>query len=358
MTVRPGVDSDPMSDRVRELGIAFVGFGRAARTWQAPMYARHGLRVVGAYDTAPDATAALAATHPEATRFESLKSLLADSRVDVVDLATRPPGRLELLERIIDAGKHVLVQKPVSADVAGVTAVVRQAEAAGSRVAVNVNGRWAPAWNRATALIDQGALGTIQSITHVFDTRLAWLPRPEIQGTDQFLLFDYTTHWADITQRWAWGHAIAAVQAQVQPAPVQPETGERLETMWVSIQFTDGPSALIRGAAAGIARNAHPFWVHGCEGTLRGSVDTITGDWLELETRTGLRSIALEGAWFPDAFAGPMVELLHAVVEAREPSNSLRDHLRAVACSVAACESANAGCTPVRDPLEHYGAME
>ena len=332
------------------MGVAIVGYGRAARTWQVPQYLARGVRVVGAFDVSAEATSAFARAHPGLRAYASIDAVLDDPSVRVVDLATPPPGRLDLLERILDAGKHVLVQKPVSNDLARVAAIVDAAHEVGLRVAVNVNGRWAPAWRRATALVRAGAVGTIQSITHVFDTRLSWEPDPVVLGTDHFLLFDYTTHWVDITSHWVGGAPVVAVQARDQAAPVQP-AGERLETMWLAIDFVGGPNALIRGAAAGVARTGHPFWIHGTEGTIRGDVDCQAGDRVALD-RDGIAiAFDLEGAWFPDAFGETMLELLWAIADEREPSNSLRDHLNTLAIVCAACESADRGGAPVASKL-------
>ena len=75
--------------------------------------------------------------------------LLADPEVRFVDLATGPEGRLEWIEAAVDAGKHVLAQKPLTSrppTCRGCRTCWRRAEAAGVRVAVNHNGRWAPPW--------------------------------------------------------------------------------------------------------------------------------------------------------------------------------------------------------------------
>jgi hypothetical protein len=130
---------------------------------------------------------------------------------------------------------------------------------------------------------------------------------------------------------------------------VQPDDGQRLETMWLAVNFDGGPEAVIRGAAAGIKPTGHPFWVHGSEGTIRGDVDASSGDHVELDTGTGPRSFKLTGCWFPDAFAGPMIELLGAIIHQREPENSLSDHLRTAVIARAACDSALAGGAPVLD---------
>jgi predicted dehydrogenase len=49
------------------------------------------------------------------------------------------------------------------------------------------------------------------------------------------------------------------------------------------------------------------------------------------------------GKWFNDGFRGAMGELLCAIEENREPSNSARDNLRSLALCFAAVKSADTG---------------
>ena len=92
--------------------------------------------------------------------YASAEELLADPEVRYVDLATGPEGRLAWIEAAIDAGKHVLAQKPLTLsadDLVRLPDVLAKADAAGVRVAVNHNGRWAPPWRATTLLLRQGA---------------------------------------------------------------------------------------------------------------------------------------------------------------------------------------------------------
>ena len=87
--------------------------------------------------------------------YASAEELLADPEVRYVDIATGPEGRLAWIEAAVEAGKHVLAQKPLTLVRRGPRPAARpccdRAAAAGVRVAVNHNGRWAPPWRAATA---------------------------------------------------------------------------------------------------------------------------------------------------------------------------------------------------------------
>jgi hypothetical protein len=59
--------------------------------------------------------------------------------------------------------------------------------------------------------------------------------------------------------------------------------------------------------------------------------------------RRGFAKPRLEGKWFNDGFRGTMAELLCAIEDDREPSNSARENLKSLAICFAAVKSADTG---------------
>jgi predicted dehydrogenase len=329
------------------LGIGLVGVGTVAKKWHLTAYRKYGLKVVGVYDISAEATAPLAQDPGGLQIFKSLEELLDHPEIQIVDIATRPPGRVELMRKALQAGKHLLVQKPLAVDLREAYSVVDEAEASNLRVAVNQNGRWCPPWRLASLLIRDGAIGGVQSVTHLFDTRMSWMPTPS-HGSAHFFIYDYSIHWIDINRCWLEDKQLVKVRAQDFPAPRLPADGSMMQTMWLMMEYADGTNALIRGVSCAQTHAGHPFWIHGTEGTIRGDVDCKSGDYVELE-KNGLSSrYELEGNWFPDGFAGTMGELMCAVVEEREPYNSARHHLLTLETTLAACQSTEADGQPVR----------
>jgi predicted dehydrogenase len=329
-------------------GVALVGCGDIAKSWHLPAYAKYGVQVVGVYDAAPGATDGILERFPFVRRvYPALGDLLADDEVEIVDIATRPDVRPELIRRAIRAGKHVLAQKPLAVDLRAAREVTEEAERRGVRVAVNQNGRWSPPWRIATLLIEQGAVGDITAITHLHDRPLPPLVGTHFDELDHFVIYDYSLHWIDISRCWLDGKTVEAVRALDYRTPNQPSETKSPWAAWVEIHYEDGTSALIR--SAGPARTTHPacpFWVHGTDGTIRGSV-LLGSDFVELE-RDGVTSrFTLEGAWYPDGFAGTLGELITAINEDREPFNSARHNLLTLGMTLAACRSAEQGGSPV-----------
>ena len=187
-------------------GVAILGCGTIAQSAHLPAYEQHGVGVTGVWSRSASTTAGVRERFPFVGRvYASAEELLADPEVRYVDLATGPEGRLEWIEAAVDAGKHVLAQKPLTLstdDLKRLPDVLAKAEAAGVRVAVNHNGRWAPPWRATTLLLRQGAIGEVVGVTHLHDKPLPPLTGTPFDDVPHMLLTDYLLHWVDITRTW------------------------------------------------------------------------------------------------------------------------------------------------------------
>src|SRR5690606_27415334 len=159
-------------------------------------------------------------------------------------------------------------------------------------------------------------------------------------------------HWIDITRCWMEGKELTAVRARDYRTPNQPAHAIGNWGHWVEFSYADGANAMIRGAACSETRvNGHPFWIHGSQGTIRGSV-LGAADFVELERDGAFVRYTLEGSWFPDGFGGTSGELLCAIAEGREPFNSAAHNLLSLQMTLAACKSADLDGAPVTvEPL-------
>lgn len=284
------------------------------------------------------------------TAYATVADLLADPRVDIVDIATGPDGRLDLIADAVAAGKHVLAQKPLSIDASELPrleGVLASARSRGIRVAVNQNARWAPAWRVATLLVRRGEIGQVVGVTHLHDKPLPPLAGTAFDDVPHMLLGDYLVHWIDITRCWLEGADALTVAAQDSRVPGQPDGARNPWHADVQLATSNGASAMIRVVGDARARaGGCPFWIHGTEGTIRGSV-LLGSDFVELERGDETTRFPLEGQWFTDGFAGAMAELMTAIIEGREPENSAEHVLATVRLSLAAVRSAASGGGPI-----------
>jgi predicted dehydrogenase len=330
--------------------VGLVGAGGIARSAHLPAYRAWGVPVVAIASRDVAHARALAADFDVPRVHPTVDDLLADPDVAVVDLATGPRGRIDLIEAAVAAGKHVLAQKPLTtdrADLPRLAAAVVEARARGLRLAVNQNGRWAPAWRLATLLIRDGAIGEVVGVTHLHDKPLPPLVGTPFDDVPRMLLADYLVHWIDISRCWLEGSRVDAVWASQSRVPGQPAAARNPWNADVRFRTDAGATAALRIVGDARATSGGcPFWIHGTEGTLRGSV-LLGSDRVELDRGGEVKAFVLEGQWFADGFAGAMGELLSAIAEDREPENSVAHVLATARLGFAAMASAEEDGAPV-----------
>jgi UDP-N-acetyl-2-amino-2-deoxyglucuronate dehydrogenase len=91
--------------------------------------------------------------------YASVDDLLADRDVELVSVATPHPSHAELAIRALRAGKHVLVEKPMTIDLAEADRMVAAARETGRTLATVFQRRWWPAAMNVRRAIDEGQIG-------------------------------------------------------------------------------------------------------------------------------------------------------------------------------------------------------
>jgi predicted dehydrogenase len=120
-------------------------------------------------DASEDALGRWGAQFPDARTTGSLDDLLGDDSLDAVAVATHVPSHAELAERVLRAGKHCFVEKPLAQSVSEAEAVVEAAREAGKVLMVGHLLEYHPGVERLRELIEAGELGDIR---YVYSNRL------------------------------------------------------------------------------------------------------------------------------------------------------------------------------------------
>ena len=128
-------------------------------------------------------------------------------------------------------------------------ALLERAAAAGVRVAVNHNGRWAPPWRATTLLLREGVVGDVVGVTHLHDKPLPPLAGTPFDDVPHMLLTDYLLHWVDITRTWladGGAGAVTSVQAVDSRVPGQPDEARNPWSATMSLATRSGATAVLR----------------------------------------------------------------------------------------------------------------
>lgn len=95
---------------------------------------------------------------------DDLDGLIADPTVDYAVLLTPPNARVDLVRRLTEAGKHILMEKPLERTTAAATGIVEQAEAAGVHLGIVLQHRFRPVAERLAAILAEGAIGDLAAV--------------------------------------------------------------------------------------------------------------------------------------------------------------------------------------------------
>lgn len=149
-------------------GIGIIGCGAIAERRHAPEYAADAAcRIVGFYDPQTGRAEKLAAEYG-ARAFGSLEELLADPQIDAVSVCTANSTHAEISIKALQAGKHVLCEKPLATCSKDVRRMITAAEKAGRVLMVAQNQRMDTAHRVAKRLLKQGEMGRVLSFQTAF----------------------------------------------------------------------------------------------------------------------------------------------------------------------------------------------
>ena len=130
--------------------------------------------------------------------------MLEDPRVDVVHLTTPNHLHHAQVKAVLEAGKHVVCEKPLGIDARETAELVSLAERSGLVHAVNFNIRFYPQVQEAAARVRAGALGDVYLISGgylqdwlLLDTDWNWRLDPAVGGSLR-AVGDIGSHWIDL----------------------------------------------------------------------------------------------------------------------------------------------------------------
>lgn len=154
----------------RPLRIAVAGLG-----YWGPNLARNfaslpGCELSWCCDCDPQAGERMAARFPGARFTRELDELLADPGLDAVAIATPVPTHAELAVRVLEAGKHCFVEKPLAQSVSDAERAVAAAQASGRTLMVGHLLEYHPGVEMLKQLTDSGELG--EQIYYIYGNRL------------------------------------------------------------------------------------------------------------------------------------------------------------------------------------------
>jgi predicted dehydrogenase len=163
---------------------------------------RLGVQIAGVVGSTPERARAKSL----APAYESYQALLDDDSVDVVHLTTPNHMHYPQVKQAIDAGKHVVCEKPLALTAEQSGELLELAERAGIVHCTNFNIRFYPMVQEARARTQGGELGTVWAVHGGYlqdwlhePTDWNWRLEPD-RGGELRAVADIGSHWLDVAQ--------------------------------------------------------------------------------------------------------------------------------------------------------------
>lgn len=265
------------------LRVAVIGLGNIGKT-HTRYYSQHkNARLVALCDMLAERVDPVAAQYG-VPAYHSIADLLAGEQIDAVSVCTAGPENgghhYEPAMQCLDAGKHVLVEKPISNDITLARAMVARAKERGLLLGVNLNHRFTPVAARGRQLLDEGMLGEV-----LFVNMALWINNPN-ESSPWFHLRALHPHSIDVMRY--FGGPIRRVQAFMHKGPGR--------AIWsntsVNVQFASGAVGHLTGSYD--ASMLHP--IERCEvgGSKGRLVIENVYERLEFFPRTSLEKLVID----------------------------------------------------------------
>ena len=294
---------------------------------------------------------AVADRHGIASVYRHYQDLLNDPKVEVVDVAVPPDLQLGVIREIV---KHkqirgILAQKPLGVNLAEARKIVSLCEKAKITLGVNQNMRYDQSVRACRSALDRGYLG--KPVLATIDMRAIphWMPWQKRQGWVTCRIM--SIHHLDTMRYWFGNPNRVFASFRRDPRTKFKHTdGIGLYIL----EYDNGMRCMIcddvwagparEGAASDIGIN---WRVEGTTGMAKGTIGwpeypkptPSTIDFTTTQTGKWHRP-RWKKVWFPDAFVGPMAELLCAIETDNAPDISGHDNLKTMELVDACYQSA------------------
>jgi predicted dehydrogenase len=221
------------------LKVAVIGLGNIGKRHMHCYSQNKNVEIVAVCDILPEIVDPVAHQYGVKAYYD-VDAMLASEHIDAISVATAGPENgghhYEPTMKALAAGKHVLVEKPISNDIKQAREMVRFAKEKGVLLGVDLNHRFTPAADRAKQMLAEGTVGEV-----LFINMALWINNPN-ESSPWFHMRALHPHSLDVMR--TFGGPISKVQAFMHKGPGR--------TIWsnasLNIQFASGAVGHLTGS--------------------------------------------------------------------------------------------------------------
>ncbi len=349
-----------------DYGIGAVGAGFIMRDVQLPAYANAGFQVVGITSRTPEIAREVADLRAIPKLYDTLPEMLQNPEVEILDIAVPPHLQLNIVRQAVDKGKYlrgILAQKPLAVHYGDAQEIVELCKQRGVPLAVNQNMRHDQSIRALKTILQRGYLGTPVLATVEMRAVPHW--QAWLRDYHRLTLLNVSIHHID-SFRYLFGEP-ESIFVSARKDPRTPFAHEDGICLYI-LEYRDGLRAsgwddVWTGPKSG-QDDLKPYikWrVEGTEGLAEGTIgwpdypnhspSTLT---FTTKAQSGVWfTPRWKEVWFPDAFQGPMAELMQAIATESEPETNGADNLKTMAIVEAGYQSLRERRSVVIAKIQH-----
>ncbi len=280
-----------MSDSCAGFGI--VGLGTWGENHLRAYGDVPGCRLVGVCDLDGDLARRRAEQYHVPFWTTDYRELLAQDDLDAVSIVTPDFSHYDIALAAAQAGKHLLVEKPLATSVLEAQQIAAATEQAGVLLMVDFHNRWNPAFAAAKRAVEAGEVGEVQMLSLLLNDTL-WVPTEMLSWAGRSTVAWFlASHLADLA-RWLTGQEVERVYA-VARSRVLAARGVNTPDFFQSLLEMDG-GAVVHLENCWIMSNSQPnlfdlkMALFGAEGSL----------YVDMATHRMMQKYTASGGEYPD----------------------------------------------------------
>ncbi len=262
-----------------QIGVAVVGTGFGQKVHIPGLQAHHRTEVVAVWNRDRTKAQTVADANSISLATSDLSEILNSDRIQAVTLATPPFAHYDMSKDIIAAGKHLLLEKPVTLSVEEAEHLQQLATENNVIVIPDFEFRFIPDWQHFAELLKQNIVGKkrLIKIDWIASSRASserawdWYAQKELGGGALGSIGSHTFDYVN----WLFGPAtaISATLSTSIPQRPDPKTGELKpvdsdDVCAITLTLADGTLCQITLSAISYAGRGHYIEVYGDKGTL------------------------------------------------------------------------------------------
>ncbi|WP_347159241.1 oxidoreductase [Pontibacter chitinilyticus] len=184
-----------------KINVGLIGFGMAGQVFHAPFISRvPGFKLASIRETRPEHIALIHSRYPAAKVVNNTAAILQDEKIDLVVVATPNNTHFALAKEALQAGKHVLVDKPFTITSGEAEELIALAKQQQKILTVYQNRRWDSDFKTVKKVLESNLLGNLVTYEAHFD-RFRNQIKPNTWKEENLpgsgILYDLGTHLID-----------------------------------------------------------------------------------------------------------------------------------------------------------------